>query len=88
MKIELLCPKCYRELKDKFSAGNCAIVVGGSHWLDVECLNCGEVLRVDLKASKLKDSADFCLNNSHRDKYYPDNIICPECGKEFNRNGD
>ena len=68
MKIELLCPKCSRALEDKFSAGNCKIMVGGSHWLDMECLNCGEILRVEIKASQQHNVEDG-------------NNACPKGGK-------
>ena len=52
MKIELLCPKCHSVLLDKFSAGNCNLITGSSHWLDMECLKCGKLHRVLIETSR------------------------------------
>ena len=50
MNIKILCPKCYAVLRDQFSSKSCSIVLGESYWLNMECLSCNCLVRVNIIA--------------------------------------
>ena len=51
MKIKLLCPTCWKQLKDKHGAKECSILAGGHDFLDMECLECEKYYKIEIETT-------------------------------------
>jgi len=52
MGIILLCPLCDRQLKDIYPVPNHFLTIGHTFCLEMECLNCGNIIKVMVSALK------------------------------------